>query len=179
MLHHRVDDREMHGRKFFCHRLHRNPLVEPDTDDQIAAALSEAAMRLLELGVVGDLELDRSDPGFLLEAFGAIGHTFVEGFVELAASIEDDSGFGISRLNESCRQQYRSECDGGPRDQHYGLLSEWPICASTIPHTQFARKLIALSARAVPCSFDREENMKIYLAGPLFSTAERNFNNDL
>src|SRR6202007_609915 len=48
-----------------------------------------------------------------------------------------------------------------------------------IPHTEFEGKPIANRARTVLRSIESEQNMKIYLAGPLFSTAERNFNKEL
>jgi nucleoside 2-deoxyribosyltransferase len=61
------------------------------------------------------------------------------------------------------------------------IMASFPngrFVASTISHTEFARKLIAPLAS---CSmFDRsEKNMRIYLAGPLFSIAERTFNDEL
>jgi len=76
---------------------------------------------LLDLRFVGDLELGGSDAGFLFEALGAIGYAFVEGLVELAARIEDDQGFDISRFDQSCGQQHRTE-SGGSGNGHYGLL---------------------------------------------------------
>src|SRR5215469_11160337 len=90
-------------------------------------------MRLSELGIIGGLELDRTDPCFHLEPLGTIGDAFVERLVELAAGIEDNGGFGITRLNEGCGQQHASECGGGPRKGHDGLLSEWPICSIDYP----------------------------------------------
>ena len=42
-------------------------------------------MRLLELRLVGGLELGDGDLGLVLELLGALAHALVEGFVELAA----------------------------------------------------------------------------------------------
>src|SRR5215467_11605132 len=61
------------------------------------------------------------------------GDAFVERFVELAAGIEDNGGFGITRLSEGCGQQHASKCGGGPRNEHHGLLSEWRICSIDYP----------------------------------------------
>jgi len=90
-------------------------------------------MRLSELGIIGGLELDRTDPCFHLEPLGTIGDAFVERLVELAAGIEDNGGFGITRLSEGCGQQHPSKCGGGPRNEHHGLLSEWRICSIDYP----------------------------------------------
>ena len=48
-------------------------LREADGDDGILPALGKAPLRLLELRLVGGLELGDGDPGFLREFLGARG----------------------------------------------------------------------------------------------------------
>ena len=57
--------------KFLGDLLDRDRLGEADTDDRILAALGEAAMGLLALGLVGDLEIGIGDAGLGLEPLGA------------------------------------------------------------------------------------------------------------
>ena len=68
-----VDDRELRLGKFLRDLLDRIGLGEADADDRVLAALGEAAMRLLELGLVGGDEFGVVDAGLLLEALGAVG----------------------------------------------------------------------------------------------------------
>ena len=55
-LHDAVDDGEADFGKFLGDLLDRVRLVEADADDRVLPALREAPMRLLELGLVRDLE---------------------------------------------------------------------------------------------------------------------------
>ena len=74
-------------------------------------------MRLLALGLVGDLELAIGDAGLGLELLGAVEHAFVEGLVELAADVEDDGGLVVCR--ESSGRRHGNGGDGGEQITSY------------------------------------------------------------
>ncbi|MDT4877732.1 hypothetical protein FQZ97_1132720 [compost metagenome] len=80
------------------------------------AVAGEAAQRLLDLGVVGRLEIAERDACFRPELLGTDENALVEGFVELAAEIVDDRrldrlglrqcGHGRKRhAGERCRER--------------------------------------------------------------------------
>src|SRR5581483_10132648 len=77
--HDAVDEGKADLREFLCDLLDRVRLVEADADDRVLTALSETAMRLLELRLVRDLEFGVALLGLLLEFLGADIDPFVEG----------------------------------------------------------------------------------------------------
>ncbi len=68
---------------------------KPTATTMVAPAPRHAAKRLIPLAFVGDLEFQVLDAGLVLEPFGAVIGGLVEGFVELAAHIEDDGRLEI------------------------------------------------------------------------------------
>ena len=109
-LDHAVDDGEADLGKFLRDLLDRVRLGEADADDRILAALGEAAVRLLELGLVGDLELGIARLGLVLELLGAVIDAFVERLVELAADVEDDRGLDVGRRRAGDTEDEAGEC---------------------------------------------------------------------
>jgi hypothetical protein len=61
-----VDDGELQVREFGRDLLQRGRLAEADGDDRRIAVAGEAAQRLLDLGVVGRLEIAELDAGLRL-----------------------------------------------------------------------------------------------------------------
>ena len=92
----RVDDGELRVRILGRQLFQRRGPVEADNHDRVVAVTGEAAQRLLALGVVADFELAVFNAGFGLELFRAVEGCFVEGFVELAAEIENERRLDVS-----------------------------------------------------------------------------------
>jgi hypothetical protein len=98
-------------------------LREADADDRVGAALGHAALGLLALRRVGDLELQVGLAGFLLPALGAVVGGLVEGLVELAAHVVDDGGFGQGAGRHSAGQGGGQQ--GGLEVHGDSLLDVW------------------------------------------------------
>jgi hypothetical protein len=97
-----VDDREFQVRELGRDLLQGGGLREANGDDRRMAIAGEAAQGLLDLGVVGRLEIAEVDIRLLLELLGADEDTLVEGFIELAALVVDDRRLDRLRLRQ-CR----------------------------------------------------------------------------
>jgi hypothetical protein len=67
-------------------------------------------VRLLELGLVGDLEVRIVHLGLGLELLGAGIDPFVERLVELAADVEDDRGLDVGRGGCRDAEDEAGEC---------------------------------------------------------------------
>ena len=107
---HHVDDGELQVGELGRDLLQRGRLAEADRDDRRIAVAGEAAQRLLDLRVVGRLEIAELDAGLRLELLRADEDALVEGFVELAALVVDDG-----RLDRGLRQ--RGDCREGDAGQ--------------------------------------------------------------
>ena len=114
-LHHAVDDGEMGVGEFLADLLQRNRLGKADGNDRVLAALGKPAQRLLELGLVGRLEVSDGDLGLVGEPLGPIGDALIEGFVELAAVGIDDRRLerGL-RLRQADADQQRDQRNEQP-----------------------------------------------------------------
>mmetsp|Transcript_26286 Transcript_26286/g.62295 ORF Transcript_26286/g.62295 Transcript_26286/m.62295 type:complete len:225 (+) Transcript_26286:421-1095(+) len=87
-----IDDRELGLGEVLGHLLQRRGLGKADADDGAGALLGHAADGLHALRVVADLELEIGLAGLLLPLLGTGIAGLVEGFVELAAHVEDHRG---------------------------------------------------------------------------------------
>src|SRR5690606_3676705 len=86
-----VDDGEVGFWELFCHDLERRGPGETGHHDRVATVFGKAAQGLLALCVVGDLELDIFNAGLALELLGTVERSLVEGLVELAAEIKQQT----------------------------------------------------------------------------------------
>ena len=106
----RVDQHELRVGEFRRDDLHGGGVRKARDDDRVVPALREAAQRLLALGVLLEFELGVFDARLLLEPLGALVGGLVEGFVELAAPVEDDRRVGVLGMGRD-----RREREGGGR----------------------------------------------------------------
>ena len=108
-VHHHVDDGELQLREVARHRLDGAGLREADADDRVGATLRKAPRRLLALRDVLDLVLQVRLAGLLLPALGTLPGGLAEGFVELAAQLEDEGRLGIGGRCRQCQRRASSQ----------------------------------------------------------------------
>ena len=114
-----VDDRKLGVRIVSSHFGERSCPGEACHHDWIVACFGKAADRLLTLCVGLDLNLGIRAASFLCPTFGTIVGAFVEGFVELAAKVEEDGGV--------CRRSTGSECQRSRRAKEFLHKCHWLI----------------------------------------------------
>ncbi len=117
-----IDDGEFHIRVVGGDLVDCISLGKADAQHHGGSPADHAPHRLLALGFVGDLELHHLDAGLVHELLDAVPDALVEGFVELAAHVEDDGGLELGSLRYSGNGGQR-----GPSDQMFQTHDALPF----------------------------------------------------